>query len=661
MRRGSVLQLFLLACAVCTPHFLFAEDTSLGEVIVRDHSSETATSHEASDDTILPSTVITKKDLQGRRTSLPEILESSGGVSIRRLGGLDDFATVSIHGSTSEQVTVYLDDLPLNQADGRGINLAAIPTDQIERIEVYKGAAPAHLPSSAMGGVLRIVTKKSGKGGTQLVQSYGSYNTYQGSLLHQGHFRNLSYQAGYSFDRSSGDFRYRNDNGTPFNPSDDRVVPRRNNHYSRHNLLMSVGYKPDGKAWSLDVSNQFFREDRGIPGLATLTSDVAHLATTRDGISADLSLTELTPHLTLHLKPFFQFLKEQFDDPLGDIGLLTEDNDNLTLAYGLATEARYLLGARQKWTALLAYDGEQFLPTDFAQVPANSPGSLRHHLALGIEDEIFLFGDRLILNPSLRTEHFFNDFAGGGSTAHHPVSGKLGLKYRPVAGLQATTSFSRSYRVPNFSELFGDRGTLNGNPNLRPENSLNWDIGPAFDFQEAGWTGVPLSLQVSYFLNHMGDLIQFLQTSQYTVQARNLSSARLQGIEMSLSSAPLPYLECSANYTFQLATNTSGTPGIDGKTLPGRPRHEAGGQVILKNRWGRIFGNVNFIDRNYLDTQNILAVRRRLFVGAGFSFTPLKWLTTGFEAKNLLNERVSDVVGFPLPGRSYYGKVEINI
>ena len=48
------------------------------------------------------------------------------------------FATVSIRGSTAEQVVVYLDGVPLNRALGGGVNLADLPLAQIESIEIYR-------------------------------------------------------------------------------------------------------------------------------------------------------------------------------------------------------------------------------------------------------------------------------------------------------------------------------------------------------------------------------------------------------------------------------------------------------------------------------------------------------------------------------------------
>lgn len=635
---------------------LFA-DQPLGEVTVH-AEEEGAGASEAVHDSAAFTTVITSKELEGRRVNLSEVLQEAGGVQIRRYGGLDDFATVSIRGSTSEQVSVYLDGLLLNQGVGRGVNIATVPTDQIERIEIYKGAAPASFGSSAIGGVVNIITKKSGTGRQiKVAQSFGSFKSYEGTIRHSQRQGPFSYQVGYTYSRSDGDFSFLDDNGTPFNAADDRTETRRNNEFARHNLLTKLEYRfPHLEGFSIGLQNLFFREDRGIPGLATLTSETADLSTSRNGISLEVSKKDLLPHLDLVLNPFFQFQKEQFSDPQGEIGLGIQDNDDDTYQYGSILRGNLLVGSRQRWSLHLQYRGEQFLPEDFhspIQDPRNLK-SVRNSISASLEDEILLWDEKLILNPSIRTEHIFSDPAGAPSSARHPVSGKIGIKYHPVGPVTLKTNFSRSYRIPNFVELFGDRGTLLGNPNLKPEAGINWDIGAVLDVK-------PVRLEVSYFLNRVDDLIQFLQTSQFTVQAQNLASARIQGVETSLAATLFGHLDLAGNYTFQWAKDTSGLPGQDGRFLPGRPIHEINARAALHNRRGKVFVDMNFIDDNFLDTQNVLRADNRLIFNAGASVNFLKRFTAGFEAKNLFNDRVSDVAGFPLPGRSFYGKLEINI
>ena len=88
-------------------------------------------------------TVIHADEFADRVTTVEELLRETVGVQVSSLGGA--FATVSIRGSTAEQVVVYLDGVPLNRALGGGVNLADLPLAQIESIEVYRSFTPAKL------------------------------------------------------------------------------------------------------------------------------------------------------------------------------------------------------------------------------------------------------------------------------------------------------------------------------------------------------------------------------------------------------------------------------------------------------------------------------------------------------------------------------------
>lgn len=660
MMRNFALFIFILL-----PFAALAEQP-LGEVRVSAEASEAegdSAPARALHDRAVFTTVITSKQFEGRRADLPEILEQAGGVQIRRYGGLDTFATVSIRGSTTEQVDVYLDGLPLSQGLGGVVNIAAIPTDQIERIEIYKGSAPAWFGTSSIGGVVNLVTKKTAEGKsrtTKTSQSYGSFDTCESSLTHGQRFQHWNYDAGYTFERSRGDFTYLNNNGTSFNTADDRILERINNEFARHNVFLKYGRSVG--PLHLRIHNRFLREDRGIPGLANLISRLADLSTTRNEFSVDLEKENIRPGWDVRLMPFFQYQKVQFSDPAGEIGLGLQNTDDDTVRYGVSLRNQILAGRRQRLQVLAEYRGEQFLPEDFSGA-ATALRSVRNHVSLGLEDAIFLFGDRLVLTPSVRTENVWNR-SSAVSPSYHPVSGKMGILYRPLSGhekLTVKSNAARSYRVPNFSELFGNTGSIIGNPALKPESGWNADAGVLADLQTLARLPFPARLEVSYYFSQIGNLIQLLQTSQFTVTPQNLTRARIHGIETVFSCSPVSFLKLDANYTFQRATDASGLPGLNGKFLPGRPRHDAGARATVHAGPGRLFSEIDFIGGNFLDTQNLVEINRRLLWNAGASVRFLKRFIASVDAKNLLNQRVSDVVGFPLPGRSFYGKVEVSL
>ncbi|HTL52896.1 MAG TPA: TonB-dependent receptor plug domain-containing protein, partial [Planctomycetota bacterium] len=110
-----------------------------------------------------PTRFVTQIELKQATESLDSVsdeLEKTVGVTVRRLGGLGSFSTLSIRGSTPQQVEIFWDGVPLNRADSGLTNLEDIPMDLIERVEIYRGAAPAQFGAAGIGGVVNLVTRR---------------------------------------------------------------------------------------------------------------------------------------------------------------------------------------------------------------------------------------------------------------------------------------------------------------------------------------------------------------------------------------------------------------------------------------------------------------------------------------------------------------------
>jgi iron complex outermembrane receptor protein len=154
----------------------------------------------------------------------------------------------------------------------------------------------------------------------------------------------------------------------------------------------------------------------------------------------------------------------------------------------------------------------------------------------GVEDEITLWGNRVMVSPQILYTYLKNDFGGRvpfqGAPISSPddegfVSYKIGGKVQVADGLLFRANVGRFFRYPNFSELFGDRGFVIGNPDLKSEEAINTDVG--FSFEKQDWEVFKdialnrLFLEASYFFNTVDDLIVFEQTSQRTIRAVNIS------------------------------------------------------------------------------------------------------------------------------------------
>jgi iron complex outermembrane receptor protein len=219
-------------------------------------------------------------------------------------------------------------------------------------------------------------------------------------------------------------------------------------------------------------------------------------------------------------------------------------------------------------------------------------------------------------------------------------------------------NIGRYYRPPNLSELFGDRGVVTGNPDLRPEKANNRDIG--FRFRRNNLSAIDeIKLEYAYFNNEIEDLILLLPFSLGVFHPLNVDAAHIRGHEVVLSVRAWRHVSITANYTHQDATDQGIEPAFAGKRLPGVAEHEAYVRGQVDGQWGRFFYDVNLLGDNFVDRANLVRIPSRNIHGLGLSVTPPgRGLTVTFEVKNVTDEQTADFAGFPLPGRAFFGTVQ---
>ena len=221
-------------------------------------------------------TVVDVRESTARIDSLADVLSENVGVQVRRFGGLGAFSTVSIRGSTPSQVDVYLNGVRLNQANFGLVNLGDIPLDNLERVEIYRGFSPLQLGAGGIGGSINLVTRQVvGETVNSVSGSYGSFDTRKFTLYRSQAFTNLGYLVLFNYTGSKGDFKFLDDNGTPFNPFDDDEVRRQNNNFRSLNVDAKGEMTLAG--WHITLLNDFFTKDQGVPGRSSNQSETASL------------------------------------------------------------------------------------------------------------------------------------------------------------------------------------------------------------------------------------------------------------------------------------------------------------------------------------------------------------------------------------------------
>lgn len=604
--------------------------------------------------------------------TVSDALAESVGTQVRRFGGLGAFSTVSIRGSSAKQVRIYLDGVPLSRASNETVNLGDLPIDSLERIEVYRGQTPAGFGVGGIGGVVNLITAKpSAEPTTDFRTAYGSFNTAKLVASHSRRAGGFEVLGHASYLHSDGDFTFEERSTRPGAPPDPVETVRRNNELDSVDTLVKVG-RDIGSDIRFDFTSETFFKDQGVPGLGRTQSDTASLRELRSLNYATLVRRNLFDRpLDLTTRLFGVFQRTDFMDREGDLFGIKQDVTNDSTSLGASIDIRDDASIWHKPAVFLDVSRDGFVSRDEFRPVEEGPEQRRLRASAVLQEEFIPWQDRIRLIPTLRYEFLhdtFGPFEGQlgrediprTSTDRSLWGPSFGAQLRVTDWLWLNGNIGHYERAPNLDELFGNRGFVQGNVKLKPEQSLNRDVG----FRLV-WCDFPvvdeISLEYAYFNNDVDDLIVLVQLSQQVFRPENIGGARLRGHEAGLHLSLLEHLSIDANYTRQDARNLSEAPSQRNKQLPGRPRDELYLRTALDLGPFTLSYELNHIAKNYLDRVNFRAVDSRDLHALGFAYRPTAWLRLGVEARNVTDEQAEDVAGFPLPGRSFFGSIKINL
>ncbi len=602
-----------------------------------------------------------------RVSTVADVIEQGAGVHVRRYGGLGSYSTASIRASSPGQVEIYVDGVPVNSARYGAMNLAELPLDNLERIEVYRGGAPAEFGSPGIGGVVNLVTRSPGEGHTAAALSAGSYETFRVGLLRSGSRAALDYTVSFHHLQSEGDFEYLDRHGTPENVDDDEIVARENNDFRESDLLVRLDAGP-WAGWSVETANEVYWKRSGVPGIENVHIQSVHYRVFRN--TARLSVVPpllADGALSFRASGFHVTRRDRFYNPDDEVGFDRSDSDDRSWSYGANLLTGYDWHAA--WQTLRFFcevRRERFMPESMNPLIGVGFTRKRTAYSLSAEDKLFLLGGRLELVAGYRYQESADNYAGpvpiGGpleeleelhrASFHGP---SLGARLRVYPGVTVKANRTRYARFPSMVELFGASGYVQGNPELTPEEGTTVDVGLVLT-SEPSAPGDAL-FEVVFFWADRDDLIIFLQNSQRTVKAFNLESASVEGIELTARRSWGTGLSLSASYTFQDARNEGPSPTYNRKLLPYEPMHD----LFVRAGWdgGRVslWHEYHARGEAYRDRANLPENRSPAShihnVGASLDVVPGA-LTLSLEVRNLTDEDVLDVEGYPLPGRTFY-------
>jgi vitamin B12 transporter len=185
-------------------------------------------------------TVIDKKELQkSGQSSLAETLSRHHGLEFSSSGGPQTQTSVFMRGTNPQQTLVLVDGIRINSITSGAVNWNAIDPATVERVEIVRGAASSLYGSDAIGGVINIITRKTGEDRPLAAWAnigIGTYDTFKSSAGFSGAKDGWDYSLSSSLAESGGFNATRPD--VPFG-----AFNRDADGYSQRSLAATLGYR----------------------------------------------------------------------------------------------------------------------------------------------------------------------------------------------------------------------------------------------------------------------------------------------------------------------------------------------------------------------------------------------------------------------------------
>lgn len=367
--------------------------------------------------------------------------------------------------------------------------LDRINVHNIERIEIVRGAASAQYGSDALAGVINIITKKStGKPSVTVGATTGTTNMsnyYHIDLGRQGKFSS-------TFDMNFSKDRQWTEHEVSGLPVKNLQGPKQSYNFSgtyelgeNKNLNLDLGYYKD--KLSGDWSHKEY--NLGAWGGIVRLQDAKLETERRD---ASLSLTGKTKKDDYMVRTFYSKLDKFRFLPYTALAKEYGETNKYSI-WGIEAKNSHKINGDHTLTYGTEYDRYDVDGVNFGKDGDN--GKNLNTYAAYIQDE-WLLGDKWEIIPAVRYDHH-SEF--GSKTTPH-----IGVTYLANDHNRFKANWGEGYKAPSVSELYMDythMGVLTlGNPNLRPEESKNWDLS-----YEGEW-GKTFG-KITYFHNDIDNMI----------------------------------------------------------------------------------------------------------------------------------------------------------
>ncbi len=606
-------------------------------------------------------------------TDAASLVEPLAGVHVRRMGGDDSFATLSIRGSSSSQVAVYLAGVPLSGGADPTLDLATLPLWPGSQAKVHRSFSPATLGPGSLGGTLVLdPPRPSSAPGTDIwwgVGSYGVLRTRVGDVHPVGQGLLVT---GLSASRSTDDFTYFDPLAST--PGHDVFTTRDNAGHAAVSGLVgwTRPFRFGDRAGVLSVTTLAQARKQGLAGSIKAPTPESTLETTRLLGALEVNLDSGMGTWLARMWGRRELTHFRTDARGARLTLDAMEHGDVVVAAGGA------LGHRWRWDSLrvdASLDGseERYAPGLYVGGVA-PPAATRASVGLGVDAEWRMStAPACVVGLSGRLDRW-RDVAAD-TRDDNRGTGHVGVELSQGPWTVAMHGGAVA-RPPSFVERFGNRGIFLGDPALRPESAWVIDGGGRLRGQVGP---LRVELELTGFATWAEDLIVFQYVGAYgRAKATNIGRARLLGVEGELRLRGGNF-EGRVSYTglatanFDVCGSTSLSTCVR-PALPGRPAHDLVLDLAYAVGPVRVRYGLDLLSGMFADASESVPVPARVLQGMGVRWEVAKGLRLALDVRNLFDVRVAtydgvlgpvrapigDAFEYPLPGRTVLGSVRFS-
>ena len=613
-------------------------------------------------ETTAPVTIVTRDEIdQHQAVTLPDVLVFSPGVSLGKTGREGGTASIFLNGGNSGYTKVLVDGTPVNEP-GNAVDFSNFSLDNIDKVEIVRGAESAIYGTDAVAGVIQVFTHT----GSTRVPEFGAFSEGGGFGTGRG---------GADLSGVLGNFDY---SGAAAYFSTDGQGP--NDRFLNRTLSGNFGYAfTDSQRVRISLRNN--ASDAGTPGQTLLTPPSLHAHTNYHFFSSNARWDFTTRgHWHHQISAAESYNREFIENPvqsfyatdpfvgcpqMNPAAVATPEFCDFTFSdrnqYNRASvnaQTSYLL-SNFAATAGYQYEvenaGISFLGRHLRR--NNQGGYLdfryrphpRASIDAGVRSEAnAVFGTRVV--PRL-----------GASLALLQGRGFWGeTRYRIFYG--------EGIKEPRFDQSFGTDPCFPGNPSLKPEQSKTWSTGIEQKLADGR-----AKISADYFSNRFYDIVSFtFCTPGFSCPVSpppgcpfgfgtyfNTDLARARGVNLQGELAATEWLRLVGNYSFDDSRVLKSPNAFDPALIPGnhliRRPVNSGSLTIFAN-----FHRVNLTFAGYFSGQRTDSD----FLGLGLTRTPgyarfdlassyalSRGISVYARATNLFDKQYQDALGYPALGR----------